>query len=67
MMIERSPVSLGEYRKRRRPMAHDRTGDREAAEQAWQRGVRRALLLTLIALLLLMPLVYVLPLVLLSR
>ncbi len=66
-MIERSPVSLAEYRKRRRPMAHDRTIDWEAAEQAWQRGVRRALLLTLIVLLLTMPLVYVLPLVLISR
>ncbi len=66
-MMERSPVSLETYRKRRRPMAHDRTIDWEAAEQAWQRGVRRALLLTLIVLLLLMPLVYVLPLVLISR
>ncbi len=66
-MLERRPVSLEMYRKRRRPMAHDRTVDWEAAEQAWQRGVRRALLLTLIALLLLMPLVSVLPLVLLSR
>ena len=66
-MSERSPVSLETYRKRRRPMAHDRTIDWEAAEQAWQRGVCRALLLTLIVLLLLVPLVYVLPLVLLSR
>ncbi len=66
-MNERSPVSLEMYRKHRRPMAHDRTVDWKAAEQAWQRGVRRALLLTLIALLLMMPLVYVLPLVLLSR
>jgi len=66
-MIERSPVSLETYRKHRRPMAHDRTSNAEAAEQAWQRGVRRALLLTLIVLLLLMPLVYVLPLVLISR
>ncbi len=48
-------------------MAHDRTVDWEAAEQAWQRGVRRALLLTLIALLLTMLLVYVLPLILISR
>ncbi len=66
-MIERSPVSLETYKKHRRPMARDRTIDREAAEQAWQRGVRRALLLTLIALLLVMPLVYVLPLILISR
>jgi len=66
-VLERSPVSLEEYRKRRRPMAHDRTANWEAAEQAWQRGVRRALLLTLIVLLLVMSLVYVLPLVLLSR
>jgi len=66
-MLERRPVSLEMYRKRRRPMAHDRTVDCEAAEHAWQRGVRRALLLTLIVLLLLMPLVSVLPLVLLSR
>ncbi len=62
----RSPISLDTYRTHRPPMAHDRRVDWAAAEQAWQCGVRRALALTLIALLLTMLLVDLLPLVLVS-
>ena len=47
-------------------MVHDRTREWEAAEQAWQRGIRRAWLLALIVLLLTLLLVSVLPLIVLS-
>jgi len=62
----RTPLSLETYRKHRPPLAHDLRLEWEAAEQAWERGVRRALLVTLIVFLLTLFLVILLPLVLVS-
>ena len=62
----RTPRSLETYRKHRPPLAHDPRTQGEAAEHAWERGVRRALLLTVLVLLLTLLLVDVLPLVLVS-
>jgi len=62
----RIPRSLETYRKHRPPLARDPQTQWEAAEQAWQRGVRRAMLLTVLVPLLTLLLVDVLPLVLVS-